>query len=137
MRINEMVAGIRADLGIKLFGDDLEVLKEKAAEIELVSWKSIKGAARRLDRADHGTSGSQDRRSIGTPLSRYGVPARHVLDTITEAGGVEVGEVLEPGRRFPLAVRLPESYRDDPKALEKIVIPTASGRGFRFRARSP
>ena len=44
MRINEMVAGIRADLGIKLFGDDLEVLKEKAAEIERVV-KSIKGAA--------------------------------------------------------------------------------------------
>lgn len=125
MRINEMVAGIRADLGIKLFGDDLEVLKEKAAEIERVV-KSIKGAA---DVSTEQITGlpvlkiEVDRDA----LSRYGVPARHVLDTITEAGGIKVGEVLEPGRRFPLAVRLPESYRDDPKALEKIVIPTASG----------
>src|SRR5262249_43455308 len=60
-------------------------------------------------------------------LSRFGVPARQVLDTITAAGGIRVGEVLEPGRRFPLVVRLPMSYRDDPRALEKILIPTASG----------
>ena len=40
-------------------------------------------------------------------LSRYGVPARQVLDAITAAGGIKVGEVLEPGRRFPLVVRLP------------------------------
>src|SRR5262249_13777524 len=60
-------------------------------------------------------------------LSRYGVSARQVLDTITAAGGIKVGEILEPGRRFPLAVRLPMSYRDDPRALEKILIPTASG----------
>ena len=125
MRINEMVAGIRADVGIKLFGDDLDVLKEKAAEIERVV-KSIKGAA---DVSTEQISGlpilriEVDRDA----LSRYGVPARHVLDTISEAGGIKVGEVLEPGRRFPLAVRLPISYRDDPRALEKIVIPTASG----------
>src|SRR4029077_16901605 len=125
MRINEMVAGIRADLGIKLFGDDLQVLKEKAAEIERVV-KAIRGAA---DVSTEQITGlpvlriEVDRDA----LSRFGIPARHVLDTITEAGGIKVGEVLEPGRRFPLAVRLPVSYRDDPRALEKIVIPTASG----------
>jgi cobalt-zinc-cadmium resistance protein CzcA len=125
LRINEMVAGIRADLGIKLFGDDLEVLKGKAAEIERVV-KTIPGAA---DVATEQITGlpvlrvEVDRDA----LSRFGVPARQVLDTVTEAGGIKVGEVLEPGRRFPLAVRLPMSYRDDPRALEKILIPTASG----------
>ena len=125
LRINEMVAGIRADLGIKLFGDDLDVLKAKAADIERVV-KSVPGAA---DVSTEQITGlpvlriEVDRDA----LSRYGVPARQVLDTITEAGGIKVGEVLEPGRRFPLAVRLPMSYRDDPKALEKILIPTASG----------
>ena len=60
MRINEMVAGIRADLGIKLFGDDLEVLKEKAAEIERVV-KTIPGAADVDDRADHRPARAPDR----------------------------------------------------------------------------
>ena len=125
LRINEMVAGIRADLGIKLFGDDLDVLKHKAADIERVV-KAIPGAA---DVSTEQITGlpvlriEVDRDA----LSRYGVPARHVLDAITEAGGIKVGEILEPGRRFPLAVRLPISYRDDPRALEKILIPTASG----------
>ena len=125
LRINEMVAGIRADLGIKLFGDDLDVLKDKAAEIERVV-KAIPGAA---DVSAEQITGlpvlkiEVDRDA----LSRFGVPARHVLDAITEAGGIKVGEILEPGRRFPLAVRLPVSYRDDPKAFEKILIPTATG----------
>ena len=125
MRINEMVAGIRADLGIKLFGDDLEVLKEKAAEIERVV-KSIKGAA---DVSTEQISGlpviriEVDRDA----LSRYGVPARHVLDTISEAGGIKVGEVLEPGRRFPLAVRLPLSYRDDPRGAREDCHPHSLG----------
>ncbi len=125
MRINEMVAGIRADLGIKLFGEDLDVLKDRAAEIERVV-KATPGAA---DVSTEQVTGlpvvrvEVDRAA----LSRYGVPARQVLDTITEAGGIKVGEILEPDRRFPLVVRLPVSYRDDPRALEKILIPTASG----------
>jgi cobalt-zinc-cadmium resistance protein CzcA len=125
LRINEMVAGIRADLGIKLFGDDLDVLKSKAAEIERVV-KTVRGAA---DVSTEQITGLPILRIEidRDTLSRYGIPARHVLDAITEAGGIKVGEVFEPGRRFPLAVRLPESYREDPRALEKIVIPTASG----------
>jgi len=125
MRINEMVAGIRADLGIKLFGDDLEVLKDKAAEIEGVV-KQIRGAA------DVGTE-----QITGQPvlrvevdreaLARYGISGRQVLDAVRAMGGITVGEILEPTRRFPLVVRLPVSYRDDPKALEKILISTASG----------
>src|SRR4051812_18635837 len=125
LRINEMVAGIRADLGIKLFGDDLGVLKDKGAEIERVV-KGIRGAA---DVSTEQITGlpvlriEVDRDA----LARYGVAARHVLDAIKAAGGIRVGEVVEPGRRFPLVVRLPMSYRDDPRALEKILIPTATG----------
>ena len=50
-----------------------------------------------------------------------------MLDAVKAAGGIAVGEVLEPDRRFPLVVRLPMSYRDDPHALERILIPTATG----------
>ena len=62
-------------------------------------------------------------------VSRYGIPARVVLDAIAAVGGVPVGEVFEEegGRRFPLVVKLPEAYRNNPDALEKILIPTATG----------
>jgi cobalt-zinc-cadmium resistance protein CzcA len=125
LRINEMVAGIRADLGIKLFGADLEVLRAKGAEIERVV-KEIRGAA---DVSTEQITGlpvlriEVDRDA----LARHGIPARQVLDAVTAAGGIKVGEVHEPGRRFPLVVRLPGSYRDDPRALERILIPTAAG----------
>lgn len=124
-RINEMVAGIRADLGIKIFGDDLEVLKAKAAEVVEVIEK-IPGAA---DIGAEQVTGQPvlrvkvDRQA----LSRLGISSRQVLEEIQAAGGMVVGEVLEPGRRFPLAVRLPLSYRDDPLALGKLLIATATG----------
>src|SRR5262245_55848479 len=124
-RINEMVAGIRADLGIKLFGDDLNVLKEKGAEVERVV-KAIRGAA---DVSTEQITGlpvlrvEVDRDA----LARYGIPGRQVLDVVKAAGGITVGEILEPDRRFPLVVRLPMSYRDDPSALAKILIETAAG----------
>jgi cobalt-zinc-cadmium resistance protein CzcA len=124
-RINEMVAGIKADLGIKIFGENLEVLKEKAQEVMKIV-QSVPGAA---------DVGAQQ--VTGQPLltvdvdrlalSRHGVSTRQVLETIAAAGGVMVGEILEPGRRFPLAVRLPMAYRDNPKALERIQITTATG----------
>ncbi|WP_337175089.1 CusA/CzcA family heavy metal efflux RND transporter [Paludisphaera sp.] len=125
LRINEMVAGIRADLGIKIFGPDLEVLKEKAAEVERVV-KEIRGAA---DVSSEQITGLPVLRVVvdRQAISRYGVSARQVLDAVSEAGGMKVGEVIELDRRFPLAIRLPEEYRDDPRALEKILFTTASG----------
>jgi len=125
MRINEMAAGIRADLGIKLYGDDFEALKEKAGEIE------------RIVRAVPGAADVSVEQIIGQPvvrievdqeaISRYGVHVHQVLQAIAAVGGVTVGEIREPDRRFPLVVRLPEEYRDDPQALENILIPTAAG----------
>jgi cobalt-zinc-cadmium resistance protein CzcA len=125
LRLNEMVAGIRADLGIKLFGPDLEVLKGRAAEIERVI-KEVPGAA---DVSTEQITGLPVLRVVvdRAALARHGVSARHVLDAVAEAGGIKVGEVIEPDRRFPLAVRLPDRYRDDPRALERVVFTTAAG----------
>jgi cobalt-zinc-cadmium resistance protein CzcA len=125
MRINEMVAGIRADLGIKLYGDDLELLKSKAGEIEKVI-RAIPGAA---DTTTEQLTGLPVVRIHvdNEALSRYGVPAQQVLDAVKAVGGISVGEIIEPGRRFPLVIRLPMAYREDPMALERIVITTASG----------
>ena len=124
-RANEMIAGISTDLGIKLFGDDLDVLRAKAAEIERVV-KTIPGAADVLAQQVTGLPVLQievDRDAV----SRHGVPIRQVLDAIRAVGGIPVGEIIEPDRRFPLAIRLPESYRNNPESLKKILIPTASG----------
>jgi len=125
MRINEMVAGIRADLGIKLYGEDLETLKAKAEEIEKVV-RSIPGAADTTTEQVTGLPVLRIRVD-NEALSRYGVPAQQVLDAVKAVGGIDVGEIIEPGRRFPLVVRLPMAYREDPQALEQISIPTASG----------
>ncbi len=125
-RINEMIAGIRADLGVKIFGDDLEVLKVQAAKVEAV-----------LNRI----AGSEDvsiEQVTGLPVlkvevnreraSRNGVAVRRVLDAVESVGGMKVGEIREGERRFPLVVRLPERNRDNPESLKSILIPTADGR---------
>jgi cobalt-zinc-cadmium resistance protein CzcA len=125
MRINEMVAGIRADLGIKLYGDDLEMLKAKAEEIEKVI-KSIPGAADTTTEQVTGLPVLRIRVD-NEALARYGVASRQVLDAVRAVGGIDAGEIIEPGRRFPLVVRLPMVYREDPAALERISLSTASG----------
>lgn len=124
MRINEMVAGIRSDLGIKLYGPDLDKLKEKAGEIEVVI-KSIPGAA---DTTVEQVTGQPVLKVNldAEALSRHGVAPAAVLDVIQSIGGTQVGEILERDKRFPLVVRLPAVYRDDPDALRQILIPVSS-----------
>jgi cobalt-zinc-cadmium resistance protein CzcA len=125
MRINEMVSGIRADVGIMIYGDDLDVLKKKAEDVLRVVLQ-IPGAA---DVSAEQITGQPVLRVAvdWQALSRYGVSARQVLDAVKAAGGITVGEVLEPGQRFPLVVRLPFAYRDDPRALGRVLIATTSG----------
>ena len=125
MRINEMVSGIRADLGIILYGDDLEVLKAKGEDILRVVLQ-VPGAADVS--AEQITGQPVVRVQVDwQALSRHGVSAHQVLTALKAAGGITVGEILEPGRRFPLVVRLPKSYRDDPDSLRSIMLPTADG----------
>jgi cobalt-zinc-cadmium resistance protein CzcA len=125
-RINEMIAGIRSDLGIKIFGPDLDVLKEQAARVQSVV-EAIPGAA---DVAAEQITGQPVMRVVvdRRALARHGVSAEVVLDAVRAVGGLSVGEVIEPGQRFPLVIRLPESYRDDRVAMRRILIPTADGR---------
>ncbi|MBI1325998.1 CusA/CzcA family heavy metal efflux RND transporter [bacterium] len=125
LRINEMVAGIRADLGVKIFGPDLETLKEKAAEVERVL-REIPGAA---DVSAEQITGSPVLQVAVNrqALARYGINAREVLDVVAETSGTKVGEVVEPDRRYPLVIRLPEEYRDSTQALERVPILTSEG----------
>ena len=125
LRINEMVSGVRTDLAVKLYGDDFEVLKSKAAEIEQ-AMKDIPGAA---DLAVEQITGQPvlEIRAKQDELSRYGVSARAVLDLVESLGSKPLGEVVEGQFRFPLIVRLPETRRQSPEAVGAIELLAASG----------
>ena len=125
LRMNEMISGVRSDLGIKLFGDDFKVLTEKGAKIE-AALKTIDGNA---DVAVEQVTGQpvlqiQIRQD---EIARYGVPAKTVLDIIQSVGTLPVSEIVEGQIRFPLVVRLPESFRASPDAIGSILVATPAG----------
>jgi cobalt-zinc-cadmium resistance protein CzcA len=125
MRVNEMVAGIRADLGVRLFGDDLALLKAKAREIEAVL-ASIPGAADVLAEQVTGQPVVQievDRAAI----ARHGIPVREVLETVQLLGSRKVGVLYENDRRFPIALRIADAYRSDEAALGRMLVAAANG----------
>jgi cobalt-zinc-cadmium resistance protein CzcA len=124
MRVNEMVAGIRADVGVKVFGDDLDVLQRKAAEIRALV-EAIPGAA---DLYIEQVTGQPLVRVVvdRDAIARHGIAAGEVLALVEALGGIEVGELQEGERRFPIAVRLDERYRSD-DALESVLVVAANG----------
>ncbi|MBY0524439.1 MAG: CusA/CzcA family heavy metal efflux RND transporter [Gemmataceae bacterium] len=125
LRINEMVSGVRADVAVKLFGDDLDVLVAKAAEIEEVL-RGIDGAADLYTEQITGQPVLRIRVKQDQ-LARHGVPARTVLDLVESIGTLPLGQVYDGQFRFPLAVRLPEAQRASPQAIGDMLLPTASG----------
>jgi heavy metal efflux system protein len=125
MRVNEMFAGVRSDVGIKLFGDDFEVLKAKAQEAEAVL-KRTRGAADVVTEQVTGQPVLQieiDRAAIG----RHGIAAADVLDLVRALGTLEVGTMQEGERRFPIALRLDERYREDVAAVGRILVAAPGG----------
>jgi cobalt-zinc-cadmium resistance protein CzcA len=125
MRMNEMVSGVRADLGVKLFGDDFDVLVQKAGEIEAVL-RGIPGAA---DVAAEPLTGQPmlQIRIDRDQVARYGISAKAVLDVVESVGAKPLGEVVEGQLRFPLAARLTDRYRQSPEAIGSLLISTPSG----------
>lgn len=125
MRFNEMIAGIRTDVGIKVYGDSLEVLKEKAGKVEA------------LLRTIPGADNPSVEPLVGQPvlqinldpeaLSRHGLRAADVLDLVEAGGGKDMGEIRVDQKRFPLAVRLPDRYIDNPDLFGTLLVPTPDG----------
>jgi cobalt-zinc-cadmium resistance protein CzcA len=125
LRFNELITGIRSDIGIKIYGDDLDELVRISETVQQVLG-GIEGAA--------DVSGDQ---VTGQPslqiqvdqaqLARYGIPADHVLDVVEAIGSRQAGEIYEGQRNFPLVMRLPDAQRTDIEAIAKTLIPTDIG----------
>jgi cobalt-zinc-cadmium resistance protein CzcA len=125
MRMNEMVTGVRSDVAVKLYGDDLDLLTEKGKDIEQIL-NTVPGAAD--VRAEQITGQPVLQIKLNQQeLARYGVPAKVVTDVVQSLGTNPVGEVIEGQLKFPLVVRLPEAMRNSVEAIGGILIQTASG----------
>lgn len=125
MRLNEMIAGIRSDIGIKIYGDDLETLRQLSDDVQKVL-KDIRGAGEISGEQITGQPVLQVKVDADA-IARYGLPTRDVLSMVEAVGSRKVSEIREGQRRFPLAVRLPDAQRTDPDALAATLIPTAAG----------
>ncbi len=126
MRVDELVAGVKADVAVLLYGDDLEVLGRKGKEIESVL-REIPGAAD--VKADY-QANIPTLRIATEPdlLARYGVDSTEVMNAVSTIGGHEVGQVLEGRARFPIIVRYPLEWRENAYLLEQIPVNKIGGR---------
>lgn len=126
MRFNELIAGVRSDLAVKIFGPDLDVLKQHADAV-----------ARTLEQV-HGAADVKVEQVAGLPLlriivnreeiARYGLTANEVLALVqTTRVGAVVGSVVQGPRRFDLVVRLADKASRDPGTLGSLLIPTMHG----------
>jgi cobalt-zinc-cadmium resistance protein CzcA len=131
MRFNELIGGVRSDVAVKLYGEDLDQLADSAKRIAAVL-RSVPGAA---DVRVAQTEGFPtfdivfDRAAI----ARYGLSVKEVADTVSTAlAGREAGQIFEGDRRFDIVVRLPSLLRNDLDVLGSLpVMLPASGEGAR------
>lgn len=126
MRFNELISGVRADLGIKVFGDDLDQLVTSANQI-LQAVNKVQGAA---DTKVEQVTGLPTLSVIPnrTALARYGLNVVELQDWVAAAiGGTSAGILYEGDRRFELIVRLPETLRRDLDKLAVLPVPLPNG----------
>ncbi len=129
MRFNELIAGVRSDVAVKVHGDDMATLEEVGASVEAVL-AATPGAS---DVTLEQTTGLPvltiqiDRPTIG----RLGLNMADVQDVVEVAiGGRQAGQVFEGDRRFDILVRLPEALRTDLEGLKRLPVPLPTGSGF-------
>jgi cobalt-zinc-cadmium resistance protein CzcA len=126
LRVSELIAGVRSDVAIQIYGDDLDELRRLGDAIA----GAVSGVAGAGDVKVEQVSGLPilnarvDRRAI----ARHGVNADDVLAAIEALGGRQVGVVLEGERRFALQVRFPAGVRNDEAAIARIPVAAAGGR---------
>ena len=122
MRTNELISGVRSDVAVKVYGDNLDQLTRLASRVERVM-RSVPGAE---DVKAEQVSGLPLLTITPDPaaLARYGLNPGDVQETVATAiGGSVAGQLIEGDRRFDLVVRLPEAQRQDPAVLADLPIP--------------
>jgi heavy metal efflux system protein len=126
MTVDELLEGVRAELAIKLFGDDLDVLKEQADEIAAIVG-GIRGAAD--VQPDQISGAPQLRITIDhQAIARFGVNVETVQRVIeTAVGGSNAGQIFEGVKRFDIYVRYNSDFRSTPEQIGHILIPTLAG----------
>ena len=126
MRFNELIAGVRGDIAVKVFGDDFNQMNRTAEQIAAVL-RRTQGAA---DVKVEQTTGLPmlDIRVNRDAMARLGVTAQDVQDTVTATiGGRTSGQIFEGDRRFPVVIRLSEAQRADIGLLQQVQVPVAGG----------
>ena len=122
LRFNELISGVRSDVAVKIFGDDMEVLNKSAEEVSAMLQKI------------QGSSEVKVEQTTGLPMltvnidrqkaARYGLNVADIQDTVATAiGGREAGTMFEGDRRFDILVRLPEALRNDLEGMKRLPIP--------------
>jgi heavy metal efflux system protein len=122
MRFNELISGVRSDVAIKVFGDDLDVLTTVAGQVQGIM-SDVPGAA---DARVEQVSGLPMLTIMPNraALARYNLTMAEVQEVIEASmGGKEVGQIFEGDRRFDIVVRLPEDLRTNLEAMKQIPIP--------------
>jgi cobalt-zinc-cadmium resistance protein CzcA len=125
LRFAELIAGVRSDVGLKVYGDDLDTLKRLGDQLA-ASLSKVEGAADVKAEQVAGLPVARiriDREAI----ARYGINAKQVLDVVETIGGREVGTVLEGQRRYALEVRFSPSARERVQELGALKVSSPSG----------
>ena len=128
LRFNELISGVRSDVAVKLFGDDMAVLNETAARIAAMLGKVDGAAEVKIEQTSGLPMLTVDIDRAKT--ARYGLNVGDVQETIaTAVGGKQAGTMFEGDRRFDIVVRLPEAMRNDLDALARLPVPLPRGAG--------
>lgn len=126
MRIDETISGVKADLAIKVFGDDFRALNTIGQQV-LRAVSAVHGAA---DAQMEITSGVAELSVMvdRSALARYGLNVTDVEQAVASGGsGDVISEVIDGQKRYTVALRLPERYRTDPDAMRKIALRAPGG----------
>lgn len=126
LRFNELISGVRSDLGVKIYGDDLEQLLALGNQVANVL-NGIDGAdGVKVEQVDGLPILSVE--AIRPALLRYGLNVSDVQETLSVAtGGENAGQVFDGDKRFDIVVRLPETLRNNLSALSRLPIPLSQG----------
>jgi cobalt-zinc-cadmium resistance protein CzcA len=126
MRINEMVSGIRSDVGIKIIGDNFDSLVALSDNVQKLLLE-IRGSSEVAGEQITGQplfQASLNRENI----ARYGIPSSEALQMVALNGNYQVGELQQEQRRFPITMRLPDEFRSNPSSMGRLPLSLGDGK---------